>query len=290
MKDQALAGRPGVGGAVKGEADGRQDAYSVSGLAVSAPPASPPAPTTMPAEQGPVGSLPGSSQSVVPSMVIRTGDARVRVDSLEIGVQRVRQLAVRVGGFVGNSQMQGGEGQERSSTMELKVPVDRFDHAIEGLNGIGEKVDWVNTNAQDVGEEFVDISARVQNAERLEDRLVALLATRTGKLEEVLTVERELARIREQIERYEGRLRFLRTRAEWSTLSITVYEKGPIVSGGDNPILDAFRNAWRNFVKFIAGLITALGVLVPLTALGVLAWLLLRRFWPAWGGSPPTKS
>ena len=282
MKDQASPGRPGDAGLMGGAA-ARRDGYNVA-----TPPSSPLPPTAVSPEQGPISSLPSSSQGIVPSMMIRTGDARVEVDSLEVGVQRVRQLAQRVGGYVANTQMQGGEGQQRSAMLELKIPADRFDQAVEGLTGLGKKVEWVNVNAQDVGEEFVDITARVQNAKRLEDRLVVLLAKGTGKLEEVLQVERELARVREEIERYEGRLRFLRTRAAVSTLSITVYEKGPIVGGGGNPIIDAFRAAWRNFVGFIAGLITALGVLVPLAALGVLLWLLLRRFWPGWG-SPPAS-
>jgi hypothetical protein len=287
-------GSQGAPGMVREEGAGassRRDAYSEKSLGISrapvnaSPPMAPPMPPPAP-EQQPGVSLPSSSQGIAPSMVIRTGDARVQVDSLEVGVQRVRQLAQRLGGYVANSQMQGGEGQERSAMLELKIPAERFDQAVEGLNGLGKKVDWVNTTAQDVGEEFVDITARVQNAKRLEDRIVVLLATRTGRLEDVLHAERELARIREEIERYEGRLRFLRTRAAISTLSITVYEKGPIVGGGGNPIVDAFRDAWRNFVGFMAWLIAAMGVLVPLGALGLLVWLLLRRFWPGWRGSP----
>jgi hypothetical protein len=160
---------------------------------------------------------------------------------------------------------------------------------VEGLSGIGKTVDWVNTNGLEVGEEFADITARAQNAKRLEERLITLLARGTGKLEEVLQVERELARVREEIERYEGRLRYLSARADMSTLSITVYEKGPIVIGSENPIMEAFRNAWRNFVTFIAWLISILGVLVPLGALGVLVWLLLRRFWPGWGSPPAAR-
>ena len=71
--------------------------------------------------------------------------------------------------------------------------------------------------AEDVGEEFVDVSARMENARRLEQRLVTLLASRTGKLSDVLAVERELARVREDIERYEGRLRYLRAHAATSS-------------------------------------------------------------------------
>jgi hypothetical protein len=220
----------------------------------------------------------GTGTSVVPSMLIRTGNAMVEVDSLEIAVAELRLLATRVGGYVANTSMQTGAEEMRSASLELKIPAARFDEAVRGLTPLG-KVEGVNITTEDVGEEFVDVTARVANANRLEDRLVTLLATRTGRLEDVLQVERELARVREEIERYEGRLRYLRTRAAVSTLVVTVHEPRPIVGpyAGANPIGDAFRAMWRNLVTFVAGLIAALGWLIPLALILAGAWWVLRR-------------
>ena len=111
----------------------------------------------------------------------------------------------------------------------------------------------------------MDVTARIANARRLEERLIDLLATRTGKLQDVLNVERELARVREEIERHEGRLRFLKTRTSLSTLSVSIHEPLPITgnpSAGD-VVAEAFRRAWRNLLAVIAGGIASLGVLVP---------------------------
>lgn len=212
-------------------------------------------------------------------MVIRDGSASIQVDSLELGILAVQKLATSFGGYVGNTTLAAGENQVRSATLQLKIPSARYDEALTGMRSIG-KVEAVTSTAQDVGEEFVDISARVANAKRLEERLVTLLATRTGKLEDVLAVERELARVREEIERYEGRIRFLKTRVATSTLSVTVHERMPLVSTapGENVILDAFKDAWRNFVRFVAALIASMGVLIPLAALGVVVWVLRKRF------------
>jgi len=221
----------------------------------------------------------GTSTETAPSMLIRTGAASIEVDKLDPAIIKVRQLATQLGGYVANSSISGGRDQVRSATLELKIPAARYDQAIGGLGGLG-KVESVNTNVEDVGEEYVDITARVTNAKRLEERLVNLLATRTGKLEDVLAVERELARVREEIERYEGRMRFLRTRAAMSTLSITVHEPFPLLGQhpGDNPIIGAFKSAWRNFVSFISGLIAISGILIPLAALLGLGWIGYRRY------------
>ncbi|HWL40866.1 MAG TPA: DUF4349 domain-containing protein [Gemmatimonadaceae bacterium] len=213
------------------------------------------------------------------SMMIRTGQAFIEVEQLDPAVLKVRQLAVQVGGFIANSSIIGGREQIRQATFEIKIPAPKYDEAVGSLSQIG-KVETVSSSAQDVGEEFVDITARVTNARRLEERLISLLANRTGKLDEVLRVERELARVREEIERYEGRMRYLSARVAMSTLTLTIHEPGPLLGNnpGDNPIGAAVRRAWRNFVGLIAGLIASLGILIPLGALAALAWIGYRRW------------
>ncbi len=212
-------------------------------------------------------------------LIIRTGQASIEVDSLERSMAELRRIAQRVGGFVADASVQSGRNQLRSATLELKVPASRFDELTEGLAPLG-RLQFVNVGAQDVSEEFVDLTARTANGRRLEDRLVELLRTRTGKLQDVLTVERELARVREEIERMEGRLRFLKTSAQLSTLSVNLYEPPPLVAShpGRNVITDAFKTAWRNFVGVLAGAIASLGVVVPVAMVGWGALVLAKRY------------
>jgi hypothetical protein len=220
----------------------------------------------------------GQQASVAPAMVIRTGMASIEVDSVELAVARVQRLAVQLGGYVGNTSVSTGDEERRSATIELKIPAPRFDQAVSGLRPIG-RVESVQTQAQDVGEEYVDLSARNANARRLEERLLALLANRTGKLEDVLAVERELARVRQEIDVQEGRLRYLRSRVAVSTLTVALHEPLPVVGAypGSSPIADAFRDMWRNFIGFVAGFIASLGFLVPVALiLAALVWAFRR--------------
>ena len=211
------------------------------------------------------------------SLVIRNGQTSIEVDSLERAVAQVRLLAGRVGGYVANTTMQTGRGQLRAATLEVKIPADRFDDGLGGLSALG-KLESVNVNAEDVGEEFTDVTARMTNARRLETRLIDLLATRTGKLKDVLDVEHELARVREEIERYEGRLRYLRAHAALSTLTIYVHEPVPVVGrAGSSVIGEAFKQAWRNFVALVAACIRGLGIVIPLGVLVTAAWFGAKR-------------
>jgi len=273
---QASLSTTGAGPLIEQKAEGLRGRGKEGGVVGSVDASARPIPA--PAAQAPAQPAAASSARLTPSMVIRNGQASVEVEKLNPAIARLRQLATQLGGYIANSSMVGGRDQVRSATLELKIPAARFDEAINGLSGIG-KVESVNATAEDVGEEFVDISARVANAKRLEARLVTLLATRTGKLEDVLAVERELARVREEIERYEGRLRYLSTRVSESTLSVTVHEPVPILGQGpgQNPIVVALRQAWRNFIGFIAWMIASMGILIPAAAIALLAWLVYRR-------------
>jgi hypothetical protein len=216
--------------------------------------------------------------AAAPSMVIRTGNASVEVDSLELAMDALRRLAQRVGGFVGNSSIQSGREQLRQATLEIKVPAPRFDELTGGLAPLG-RVEFVNVSAEDVGEEYVDLTARVANSRRLEERLIDLLGSRTGRLQDVLAVERELARVREEIERQEGRLRYLKSRMSLSTLSVTLHEPPPLVADhpGWNPLWEAMRQAWRNFVGLLAGVIASLGFVLPVAAAAGAGIFLVRR-------------
>lgn len=218
-------------------------------------------------------------RQAVDGMVIRNGRVSVLVDSIETAIDALRRLAASLGGGIGNVSMNTGQHQVRSATLELKIPAARFDDAMTGMAPLG-KVEQSIASAEDVGEEFVDISARVANARRLEERLLALLANRTGKLEDVLAVERELARVREEIERHEGRIRYLSSRVATSTIVALVHEKAPLVAGtpGTNVIANAFVNMWRNFVALVALAIESLGFLVPVGLIvSLVAWFWRRR-------------
>jgi Domain of unknown function (DUF4349) len=259
--------------------DARRDLGKAGNIASPAPAAEPVASQKEVATQAPSGWSTAGTYDAISRLIIRTGQASIEVDSLETSMAELRRIVQRSGGFVADASVQSGRNQLRSATLQVKVPASRFDDLTQALEPLG-KLQFVNVAAEDVSEEFVDLTARVANGHRLEDRLIELLRTRTGKLQDVLSVERELARVREEIERMEGRLRFLKSSAQLSTLSINLYEPAPLVAShpGRSVIGEAFKTAWRNFVGVLAGAIASLGFVVPVIILGWGAWILGKRY------------
>ena len=220
------------------------------------------------------------------AMIVRHGQASVEVQKVEGAVARIRQTASQFGGFVGNTSLVTGKEEQKTATLELRIPSAQFDAVVGALNQLG-KVETVTVSAEDVSEEYVDLGARLANARRVEARLVEMLATRTGKLSDVLTVEQELARVRQEAERYEARIRWLEHRASLSSLAVSLHEKVPLIESprGHGPIAEAFAEAWTRFVAFVAWFIASLGILIPVGALIGVTVMVARRLFG--GGAPP---
>lgn len=233
--------------------------------------------------------VPLSTVDPADAMLVRHGVASVEVKTLDDAVARIRQAAAQYGGFVANTAIRSGKDEPRSATLELRVPSAHFDAMVGALGQLG-KVESVSVNAEDVAEEYVDLGARLANARRVEARLVELLATRTGKLSDVLTVEQELARVRQESERYDARIHWLERRVSLSSLDVSIHEKVPLLDTprGHGPIAEAFAEAWTRFVAVIAWCIASLGILVPLGALALGGLAIARRV--LGGGSPPGVS
>jgi hypothetical protein len=211
------------------------------------------------------------------AMLIRNGQATVQVTRLDDAVAKLRQTAAQLGGFVANTSILGGKDEHRTASLEIRVPSAQFDAVITALGGLG-KVETVSASVQDVGDEYVDLGARAANARHMEARLVEMLAQRTGKLSDALTVEQELRRVREEIERYDARLKWLEGRATLSSIQIALHEPTSVLDQrGPSPIAEA----WTRAIGVVAWCIASLGVLVPLGLLIGGMILVLRRL-PRW--------
>ena len=198
------------------------------------------------------------------AMLIRNGQASIEVIRLDDAVAKLRQTAIQFGGFVANTSIVGGKDEHRSAQLEIRVPSAKFDAAVSALSTLG-RVESVSATVQDAGDEYVDLGARVANARHMEARLVEMLALRTGKQSEALTVEQELRRVREEIERFDARLKWLERKSSISSLQVALHEQTSVLDPrGPSPIAEAFAEAWRRAVGVLAWSIASLGILVPL--------------------------
>jgi hypothetical protein len=283
-----VAGNFGSGTALRERATGALSAVMSDEAKQLGAPAMEPASAPAPSMAGTARSSRGDASLGVPlptidptgAMLVRNGRASVEVKAVDDALARVRQAASQFGGFVANTAVQSGKDEQRSAMLQIRVPSAQFDGLVASLSQLG-KVESVSVSAEDVAEEYVDLGARAANARRVEARLVELLATRTGKLSDVLTVEQELARVRQETERYDARMRWLERRATLSSLDVSIHERLPLIDSprGRGPIAEALAEAWTRLVGVLAWCIASLGVLIPVGVIIGVGVAVARRVW-----------
>lgn len=122
---------------------------------------------------------------------------------------RLAELALGLGGYVQS---------ERDAAIVLRIPSARFREGLEGAARLGREVSR-RLDVQDVTEQYIDLELRLKNARALRDRLEALLQ-KAEDVKSALEVERELTRVRLEIEQLEAQLRSLGQRASFGTLAV----------------------------------------------------------------------
>lgn len=133
-------------------------------------------------------------------------------------------LVKKSGGYIAHFREDRSSGNLRGGEWVLRVPVERFDAVLEGASRLGVPQKREVT-AEDVTEEYVDLSARLKSKQGIEARLLELVKTKAGEVKDIVAVETELGRVREEIERIEGRLRFLADRVALTTITIHAHEQ-----------------------------------------------------------------
>lgn len=181
-----------------------------------------------------------------------------------------------------SAQVNDPDGPRASAMLELRAAPDWLDAFRAGLPGetedAGGRILSDTTSVEDLTARIVDAEARLAARTTLRDRLQALLETREGDLGELLQVERELARVQEQLDSQASVLAALRQRVDTSTLSLRYQARRDFVEPGQfNPITAALRDVGDVFAESVGALILLIAALAPWLVVGVpVLWLVIR--------------
>ncbi len=230
---------------------------------------------------GAAGTTKNADELVLPRKIIYTGDLHLACENLDIASQKLESRIKEFGGYIGNANKTGNRGTIREATWTIRLPAEKFDAFIKFAVSIGE-LQSNNRQAQDVSEEFYDVAARLKNKKIEEARLVELLKRATGKLSEILTVEKELSRVREEAERIEGRLRFLRNQTDLSTITVTIQEIKNFQPEGPPTVKTQVSRTFEGSIDAmkqmgIALLLFFVALLPWLLPIALIAWIVVRR-------------
>jgi hypothetical protein len=146
------------------------------------------------------------------------------VEDFGAAEKSVTELVTAAGGYVAQFREDRTLGDLRGGQWVLRVPVEQFEKVLDGAAKLGV-TQRREVQSEDVSEEFVDLTARLKSKQGIEARLLELVKNKTEEVKDILTVETELGRVREEIERVEGRLRYLADRVALTTITIDAREQ-----------------------------------------------------------------
>ena len=187
-------------------------------------------------------------------------------------------IADRFGGYIvsSSSQASGEEGSIKSGTIAIRVPSTSFDNAVGDATKLGE-VKNRQIQSQDVTGEYVDLQARITNSKAHVQALLALLG-KAKTVDEILQVQQVLTYAQQELEQLQGRQRYLDEHTSFSTLTLSLYEVGTVVTPPSQwGITEAVKDGLHNLIDAFNAIVRGLGVLIPvLIVLGIIAYIVYR--------------
>ena len=163
------------------------------------------------------------SEQQLERKIIRDANLSLKVDDFAAAYQNLSELAGRYGGYVvsGDAYSYDGETMQRGYIM-LRVEAYRLEEALTEIESMG-KVENRNTYTQDVTMDYYDIAGRLNQYRTQEKRLLEIL-NKAETVEDLVTVERELTRLRAQLESLTGQLRYYDQMTTLSSISVSLYQ------------------------------------------------------------------
>lgn len=222
------------------------------------------------------GGAPAADLGQVPEqrVVIMNGRFSLYVKDTPASIVEIRKVAEEMGGYVVTASTNETSSGVRGH-ISVRVPAQSFMTALDRIKALAARVQSENIQADDVTEEYVDLSARLRNLEATEKELLELLTTvreRTGKAEEIMAVYRELTNVRGQIEQIKGRMQYYERRSAMATIDVELapYVSGSTTAGRWDPgrtLSESFRSLIESLQWLANAGIRIVVVVLPLLAI-----------------------
>ena len=198
-------------------------------------------------------------------MIIRRASMAVLTKEFDAARASLENLVKAHQGYFGQLDVVTPPGAGRGIAATLRVPAAQLDAVLIELRKLGQ-VQQENQTADDITNQYVDLTARLSNARETEKRLMEILRERTGKVGDVLQVEQEIARTREQIEQMDAQRKSLDNQVQYAAVDLSITEEFKKSLEAPPPALSL---GTRVNNAAVSGLRDAADTLV-----GILLWLL----------------
>jgi anti-sigma factor RsiW len=156
--------------------------------------------------------------------LIRNATVELEIVSFDNAVQKITVIANEEHGYVATTDSEKQANGKLRGQVVVKVLPENLDRLLQKIRSLGELRNQT-LGTEDVTKAYFDTDARLKNAHVMEQRLIEMLKTKTGKVSDLLQVEKELGRVREDIEKMQGELKYWDSQVQFATVTMSLAEK-----------------------------------------------------------------
>lgn len=204
--------------------------------------------------------------------LIKNGNVVFETDDLEKTKNLVTSLVDKYKGYI-SSDTKNEYDNKVNYFLNIRIPAQYFDSILSGISSQVSKFDTKEVRISDVTEQYLDVESRLKNKKELEKRYLDILQ-QAKSVKDILDVERELGKLREEIESTEGRLIYLKNQVSFATLSVSFYKTLSVEDNFFGDIGESFKTGFKNLQSFFIGIIA----IWPFIILGIIGYFLLEKW------------
>ncbi|PHN00696.1 DUF4349 domain-containing protein [Flavilitoribacter nigricans] len=203
--------------------------------------------------------------------LIKTANIRFQVEDLEKSTEKIKALTQEYSGII-TGMFQNNNHYSIRNNLTIRVPAADLDRFLDAVELESIYTEQKSITAQDVTEEFLDISTRLETKKAVRDRYISILREKAQSVKDILDAEEKIRVIQEEIESIEGRLKYINNRTSLSTVNVEIYQEveyeAPPVAHGKSfftKLKDGFLNGWDLILDLAVGLVSIWPILLILT-------------------------
>ena len=225
-------------------------------------------------ESASVPSQSGSGASSVETKIIQTAYITIEVKDVPGGVETLKNLAAQKGGYISSTNIQNNYNNRLSGSVIIRIPATEFENTLAEVKSIGT-VKTVSTQGRDVTEEYVDLQAQKTSYQNQLAQYNEIMK-KAVKVEDVIVIQQQIDRVQTELNRLEGRLKYLNSQIDFSTITINLQEPEPVGGQSGHNFVSTINDGIAGFFGMIDAIIIIFFTLLPLIIVGGAAYGIYR--------------